>query len=83
MPMTDTQMDIVSDAISEADPHQLSSVLADAIERLGEHGRPGAEALLERLQARRLDNPDGFQIEEGLAQISGVEGVLDGRLESL
>lgn len=78
MPMTDVQMDRALDAIDEADPGQLGTIITDSLRRLGQHGREGAEALL-----RALESGHDSDVEEGLAQFSAAEGVLTGRTDAL
>lgn len=75
--LTDRELTNVIAKIGEASDYQLAEVLDVAIDRLGHAGRPAAEALLSRLGARTAYH------EEGLAQIVAVEGVLDGRTDSL
>jgi hypothetical protein len=72
------ERDIAENFIDDADEEGLAWILACAIDRLGEFGRSGAEALLKHLQTASLANA-----EEGLAQLEAVEGVISGRTDSL
>lgn len=71
-------MDKVTDTIAEAGPIDLANMTAACISALGQYGRVGAEALLDRLDG----DPDAY-LDEGLAQILAVEGVRDGRTDEL
>lgn len=68
----------VLDAIAEADPSELASILTDGMRRLGQQGRDGAEHLL-----TALDSGGDDDVQEGLAQFLAVEGVLSGRTDAL
>lgn len=67
------------DAIDEADEAQTAELVIASLRRLGEHGRNCAAIILDRAKA---DTDDDY-LDEGLAQINAVEGVLDGRLDTL
>jgi hypothetical protein len=76
---SDNELNQVLDTIADADTRELARIGEAFIERLGDHGRNGAQALLDRLQ----ENNGNYLTTEGLAQIESVEGVLSGRTDQL
>lgn len=68
------------DTIADADPIEAAKLTTFALRRLGYHGRPAAQALLEGIQAEH--GPDS-ELVEGFEQISAVEGVITGRTDQL
>jgi hypothetical protein len=61
------KLDVASEAIMEANEQQLGEITLGVINRLGELGLQGREAIIDRINADR--NPD---TDEGLAQLADV-----------
>ena len=76
----DVRLNTAIEAIGEADSIETAGLMICCLRRLGEHGRETARAILEQIKAE--EGPDDITVE-GLVQICDVEGVLDGRLESI
>lgn len=65
--------------IADANTDQLAEIIHAALQAHGSFGREVSEKVLARIEAE----PGEPYAREGLAQLEAVEGVLDGRLESL
>lgn len=77
--ISDKDQCVILSHIAEANHGQLAEIIEHVLIVLGRHGRDASELLLGRIK----DGPREALLDEGLAQIIAVEGVLDGRLESL
>lgn len=73
------QLNAALESITEANTDQLAEIVHAALKAHGNFGREVSEKVLALVQ----DDPSDPYAREALAQLEAVEGVLDGRLESL
>lgn len=78
--ITDKTHEETMNAIAAADDIQVAGLVLFAIQTLGRRGRFSTEKMLEQVEAEGGPDPD---LEEGLAQIGSLEGVLTGRTDAL